>query len=389
MKWSALTVNQQKIITHGKVNATGALVINNIGVLLNRNLPITLICQMTISKAWNRCTILPYLTLWLKANLTLTLDYVYKEYSDKADGNLLDEDMELDYSKEFLWGMDFNLRPQCSSISQIEDVEGERFLVCKDEIVMYGPTFEETVGGATVVDVANEFVRRYGKYASQIPCVKIYGDPHGWGNVTSRELTRYQQIINILRASGFVVETIADNKNIPLKERIDNVNHMLRTRKLVINPKCEHVVKSLSELQWKDNVSKDTLNNQGDHNARKSTKRTQIYCMTHPTDGLGYLIYKEFNLLKNVEGGRSLHIAGASIVEDPEGNISVSDASATSTKPNLTPEQSNELARQANELKNKQWLEEQLRLQEQIRKDVEAMQNRSMRDLLGGLGFNF
>lgn len=308
-------------------------------------------------------------------NSDLREDYVYKEYSDKGDGNLLDEDIQLDYSKEFLWGLDFNLRPQCSTISQIEDIEGERFLVCKEEIVMYGPTFDVTTGGATVVDVANEFCRRYGKYASQIPLVKIYGDPHGYGNVTSRELTRYQQILNILLANGFKVFTVADQKNIPLKERIDNVNHMLRTRKLIVNPKCEHVAKSFAELSWKDNVDKDTLGNQGDHNARKSNKRTQIYCMTHPTDGLGYLIYKEFNLLKNLEGGRSLNIVGqARVSEDAEGIVTVEDLSGPPPDKKGRMEEINDLRQQ---------------VAKQVEEDIQAMQNRSMRDILGGFGFGF
>lgn len=318
-------------------------------------------------------------------NSDLREDYVYKEYSDQADGNLLDEDMELDYSKPFLWGLDFNLRPQCSSISQIEDIEGQSYLVCKEEIIMYGPTFDCTTGGATVVDVANEFVRRYGKYASQIPVVKIYGDPHGYGNVTSRELTRYQQIINILRASNFQVETIADQKNIPLKERIDNVNHMLRTRKLIINPKCGHVAKSLSELMWKEEATIDTLSVKGDNNARKSNKRTQVYCMTHPTDGLGYLIYKEFNLLKNMEGGRSLNIVGqARVTEDIDGVVTTEDLSKPLVeKVHLTPE----MVRDRNEQKNREWREEQERLHAQIQADLDAIMNRSMSDIMGGFGF--
>lgn len=317
-------------------------------------------------------------------NSDLREDYVYKEYSDQADGNLLDENIELDFGKDLLWGLDFNLRPQCSTISQIEYSEnGDAFLVCKDEIIMYGPTHDATTGGATVVDVANEFVRRYRDWSGTGVRVKVYGDPHGYGNVTSRELTRYQQIYNILTANGFIVETIADNKNIPLKERIDNVNHMLRTRKLVVNPKCEHVAKSLSDLMWKEDASIDTLSVKGDNNARKSNKRTQVYCMTHPTDGLGYLIYKEFNLLKNLEGGRSLHIAGSKVVEDPEGVISTYEPPVTTRNNNLSPEE----IKDANEAQTRKWLEEQLALHKQIMDDIEALNNRSMNDLIGGFGF--
>ena len=184
-----------------------------------------------------------------KTNMDIRDDYVYNKFT--LLGNVLEEKSDIDPTKDYFWALDFNLKPQCSIIGQYEEVDGKNKFIVKDEIVMFGPTMDNPYGGANVVDVANEFVRRYKPdYLGQT--VFIFCDPHGWGGQTSRELTRPAQIIRILEGNGFFCEMVTDTNTMPIKERTDTMNHACEDGFLLISPNCEHTIKSLEELKWKD-----------------------------------------------------------------------------------------------------------------------------------------
>jgi hypothetical protein len=226
---------------------------------------------------------------------------VGKAYEKFTDDNVLDDKhpladlRDMDFDKGFIWGLDFNLHPQCSSISQIEDLDDDHScLVIKDEIVLWDANAE---------DVANEFVRRYrDDYKGTV--VYIHGDPSGFRGQTSRELTRYHLIMQKLIDEGFKVQLCVTDNTTPLKERIDNVNHLLKNGegqcKLFVAPKCEHVIASFEGVDW--DIAGRVLDASVDKAAKKEVDKSQVYVMTHPTDGVGYAIYKLFPILNQSKG---------------------------------------------------------------------------------------
>lgn len=313
-------------------------------------------------------------------------DYVYSAFSED---NILYDPIPIDWSKDIYWSLDFNLKPQCSIICQIEDLNGEK-LVAKEEIVMYGPTIEQPYDGANVVDVALEFCKRYkSSYAGSK--IYIYGDPHGYQGKSARELTRYAQIVNVLTAHGFQVEVMVNHEVPPLRERIDDTNHVLRTGVLLINPpqphdpynyvplQTQHIVKSLSELKWKEPKTptaelKWVLDASGDFNAQRSRNRNIIYCMTHPGDAISYLSQQLFSTLRDFTPGAFMAVVGKTIVEETNNKVKVTNI----VNPHM-PKSNTEV----NEIKDKQAA-----LTDQIKEDVERINNLSGRGLLSHWGFN-
>jgi hypothetical protein len=268
-----------------------------------------------------------------KLDTNLREDYVYSKYDPEK--NELLEEVPIDYSKDFYWGLDFNLNPQCSVVCQFYKLDPEDtddVFVVKDELVMYGPTMDNPYGKANAVDVANEFVRRFKKDYLGTK-VYIFGDPHGFGGQTDRELSRYAQIFRILTANGFDVEVVADDSTgLPLKERIDNMNEVFSKQILWVNPSdiatspesldTRHIRKSLAELKWKD-VAKEVLDDKGDTNARRSTNRTRVYTMSHPSDALSYCIYKMFNILQDFSPPKGIYIVGKTSIEEIDGKLTI------------------------------------------------------------------
>lgn len=262
-------------------------------------------------------------------------EYAYSSYSTRE--NLLEKNWPIDYSKDFIWGLDWNLHPQCSSISQIEDLSqlkeylsidvkippDNKGLVIKDEIILWGPTPEQPIGGASPEDVAHEFVRRF-KDDYQGTTIHIAGDPNGFKGVTTRELTKYDIIISILEEEGFKVNLIADDTPMPKKERVDNVNTMFKNanleRRLFVNPKAEHVAKSFEELRWDD--SGKNLDEKPDKAAKKNPNKYEIFLMTHPTDGIGYAIFKLFNILTDNKPVQFAQFQSGTLIEvNEEGRV--------------------------------------------------------------------
>jgi len=257
-------------------------------------------------------------------------------------------------------------------------------LIVKDEIIMYGPTMEDRVGGATAVDVANQFVARYRKnYMNTV--VHVYGDPKGYTNVGSdRELTRYESIYNILTANDFIVNVVADKSNIPRKERIDNVNELLRKGLLVVNPLrppqttqeypigCDWTVQSLAELQCKDKVKEDAVT-LGDENARRAKKRDRVYAVTHITDALGYLIYYEFNMLGNMDTPRGIHTQEKSIVEDNKGNVTTQNINSAEPEAPVNHAEA--------------YMDQQKMTDKLIKEEIKKVENMSLGQMLKGHGW--
>jgi hypothetical protein len=147
-----------------------------------------------------------------------------------------------------------------------------------------------------------------------------------------------------------------------------------------------HVLLSLQELKWKDKAAKDTLDVKGDDNARRATRRDRIYCMTHPTDALSYIVYEQFNILKDLAEPVGVSIVGkAHIYQEPDGVINVEQINA----PEANQKSLEELQRKE---KNAAKETEQSRAQREevkrINAEIERINNQSMAEQLRGLGVN-
>ena len=311
-----------------------------------------------------------------KTNTDLRDDYVFGKYSEK---NLLPKPLDIDWNKEVYWTLDFNQKPQCSAVCQIDNINGERHLVVKREIVMYGPTLNNPYGGANARDVAKQFVDLYKDYYKGEP-IYIYGDPNGFHGQTERELTRYQQIVeelesglpNAKKANGASqIMICVTEKHIPFKERLDNTNDVLENGILLLNPGelTEHLQASFEQLMWDENKQKfkaDSVKS-GDHNAKRSMNRNRVYAMTHPSDAVGYLIYNLFPILVETGLTRSFRSKdGTSIVEKPDGSVEV-------TRPNADPVIENKKTTLNDEYK---------KAADTAKTEIERIQNQSLGSLL-------
>lgn len=325
-----------------------------------------------------------------ETNINVRDDYVYGKYDPEK--NELPEEVPIDYGKDFYWGLDFNLNPQCSVVCQFHKLDPDDandIFVVKDELVMYGPTMDNPYGKANAVDVANEFVRRFKKDYLGTK-IYIFGDPHGFGGQTDRELSRYAQIFRILTANGFDVEVVADDSTgLPLKERIDNMNNVFSRQILWVNPSdistspesldTRHIRKSLAELKWKD-VAKEVLDDKGDTNARRSTNRTRVYCLSHPSDSLSYIVYKMFNILQDFSPPVGIHIIGRSSIEEIDGKLIVTKIDA--------PEASKAAQeRQEDGTIVSEVYKENMRALTEIEAAIERQNNRSLNNILKDMGY--
>ena len=153
--------------------------------------------------------------------------------------------------------MDFNVAPLVAAIAR---VNGNEISVI-DEISMEGSnTFE----------MAEELLNRYPNNR-----IWVYPDASGQARKTSSNTSDH----HILRNSGFVLKV--KNINPPVKDRIASVNASLKatdgTVKLVVDPKCRHLIKCISGQTYKEGTqipNKDGVND-----------------LSHFNDALGYLVH--------------------------------------------------------------------------------------------------
>lgn len=250
---------------------------------------------------------------------------VYKAYSED---NMFKQDEPIDFNKDLIWTLDFNFEPQCSVICQEEETSlGFRIKVL-DEIVLWNALPEHA---------ALEFCNRPEILAWKESghSVIIYGDPAGlYGTGNNLAPSFYRVIYDTLTKHGFNVRlmmrkpdkdaVIREPVKIPVAGRIDAVNAMLRTAedppriRLMINPRCKNLKRSLRELRWSEdgrNIDKSV-----DRRAARKPDKSQVV-MTHPSDALGYYVYKRFPLVKHKTGVPFIQIPGQSVMEIRNGSI--------------------------------------------------------------------
>jgi hypothetical protein len=162
-------------------------------------------------------------------------------------------------------GVDFNVDP----MSGVVAVKHDDLLYVFDEIVL--------TGGATTWDFCEEITRRYGLDRRIVTCPDPTGGARKTAGVGATDHA-------ILRKSGFTVSTPRSPWKI--RDKITCVNTALLdaagTRRLLIHPKCKHLIKSLRTLTYTENTGLPNKNLGVDHSF----------------DALGYMCLQVFNLAK-------------------------------------------------------------------------------------------
>ena len=162
-------------------------------------------------------------------------------------------------------GVDFNIDP----MSGVVAVKHDDLLYVFDEIVL--------TGGATTWDFCEEITRRYGLERRIVTCPDPTGGARKTAGVGATDHA-------ILRKSGFTVSTPRSPWKI--RDKITCVNTALLdaagTCRLLIHPKCKHLIKSLRTLTYTENTGLPNKNLGVDHSF----------------DALGYMCLQVFNLCK-------------------------------------------------------------------------------------------
>lgn len=261
-------------------------------------------------------------------DVDLRESFVYRAFT--MANNVYDSERGIDKSLPLFWSLDFNYDPQCSVICQEVEEDGEFHVSVLDEIVLWNSLPEHA---------AQEFCRRFADYKhSEFP-VYVYGDPAGlYGTGDGLVPSYYEKIRTVLIKEGFKVKIMMkkpdmsekdprkrEKVKIPVAERIEAVNAMLCSAedpprvRLKINEKCRNLIRSLSELGF--TLDGKNINKQVDKNAGKSSNKEKAHVMTHPTDALGYYIYKRFPVIKNKQGVIFFQIPGESVTEFSRGKM--------------------------------------------------------------------
>lgn len=250
---------------------------------------------------------------------------IYKSFSKH---NIHPVDIELDYGKPLIWSFDFNVSYQCSVVCQERQTKLGTIVDVIDEIV---------VPEAGPEQVAREFLSRYGDYNGPII---IYGDPSALNNKTgSNDPSQFQVVYEILtnpKKAGMddispkkvevTVKKIKGQTKIYVVSRVESTNSMLKNAsgeiRLYLNPKCRYTILSLEDMRWMENQNNTSqMDTRCDKLAAKSPNKRVLHLLSHPTDALGYYIYKKFPIVPKNEMPTFVQVPGDRILEYDNHNI--------------------------------------------------------------------
>lgn len=263
-----------------------------------------------------------------RTDIDIRESFIYSAFTE--ENNVYETEQKIDLDKPIYWSLDFNMDPQCSVICQEIEENGKFHISVIDEIVRWNSLPEH---------VAQVFCERYAEYKEGTNPVYIYGDPAGlWGTGDNLVMSSYEKIRQVLISNGFDVKvmmkrpdkTITDplrkeRVKIPVAERIQAVNAMLCNSgdppevRLKINPHCENVIMSLMGLQTTEDGK--SIDKKVDKNAGRATNKNEPHLMTHPTDALGYYVFKRFPIIKGRQGVTFFQVPGDSVIEIKDGKV--------------------------------------------------------------------
>lgn len=197
--------------------------------------------------------------------------FLHGLYSDESDGqvyNAFIRDKHVSAVKrlpntQYYIAMDFNVDPMTAVVFQVADNQIQVF----DEVFLRNSDTPKMIA---------ELKRR--GYAG----LKVIPDSTGANRKTSGA-TDFQ----LLREAGFQIMQV---HNPFVTDRVNNVNRLLNTDKLIIDPKCKKLINDLEKVVWKDN---------------KLDQKTDKL-LTHISDALGYGCHRLMPMVKiNVKPAQS------------------------------------------------------------------------------------
>lgn len=207
--------------------------------------------------------------------LNLDAGQVYHAFDRKANVGRF----ELDERAPLLWSLDFNVNPMSSVVAQRS---GDAVYVV-DEIVLRS---------SSTAEVCEEMERRYGGHRAG---VRVYGDASGEARRSVSRHSDYGIIREFFRQRPEMrVQVAPARSNPPVRERVNLTNARLKSaegeRRLFVDRRCKKLIRDLEQVSYKPDsgvVDKDSDPS-----------------LTHVSDALGYLLWRELNGLSKA-GGRS------------------------------------------------------------------------------------
>jgi Terminase large subunit, T4likevirus-type, N-terminal len=197
------------------------------------------------------------------------------------------------------WSLDFNVDPMTSVICQVRDESTREDITCGRRVRTVHVLDEIVLPNSNTAQMCAAFVERVRSWGAAANYrVQVYGDAAGDARSTAGR-SDYQIIKGFFRTEGqFQVSYYNSSANPAVRDRVNAVNSLLcnhnQQRRLIIDPRCKHLIKDLERVSWKAD-GHDNLLGQVD----KSNPQ-----LTHVSDALGYMIEREFGF-REVGGPRS------------------------------------------------------------------------------------
>lgn len=180
--------------------------------------------------------------------VNLTAGTVYNEYN--RDSNHTDR--EVKQGETIHVGVDFNIGKMAGIIVVIDNGSPR--------------AVDEVVNAYDTKDLSQKLVDKYKGYR-----IIAYPDASGRNRKTSASKTD----IEILKSFGIIVKALPFNP--PVKDRVNTMNKMFFSRKLMVNKfNCPKLTDCLEQLPYKNGEPDKTLD------------------LDHPTDALGYMIWYHY-----------------------------------------------------------------------------------------------
>jgi hypothetical protein len=265
--------------------------------------------------------------------------FVYSAFARSE--NVFEVDKPFDYSRDMYWSHDFNINFRSSVINQEwTDPQGVIHSDVVDEIVLPEADPEDAAielltryhdfdNTIYLTFDPSAFNRKYRKDDGGIEVnlmIEVLENPEKYRfppGDTEKKSPRYPEC----KPKKVICITKKEEKatKVFVSARVKSTNKMLDDEtgfhRLMINPKCRFTIMSLESLKWKEGPGNPVIDVQVDTLAKKRPDKSGIYVLSHPTDALGYYIYKRFPAVPNKAVENYAFLPGVGTVyTDKDGN---------------------------------------------------------------------
>lgn len=206
---------------------------------------------------------------------------VYYTFNRKDNaGDIAFKVAQYDPNKPICLCCDFNVDPMAWIIAQMgKNDQGLAEIRVIDEII---------IRNSNTPECCQEFKARYPDHRAG---VYLYGDATGESRHSSSNMTNW----NIIRdeLEGYRPVRRVPKRNPAERDRVNAVNGMICNskgeRRIQVNPKCKNLISDFERVEYKEGTTR--------------IDKTKDLRLTHPSDALGYMIERDFSLIKSrIEG---------------------------------------------------------------------------------------